>query len=126
MSAIEIKPDGRTSYLRVDPGTVGNTYHWSSAGEYIGKIFFGDENQLILNIIAFDGQVPESLIPNYIGEHPDCLIEGFTACEKPDHCEWMNESRIKIILNHKGSVLVELLPRHSKEPLGGSFTVQGD
>lgn len=59
---------------------------------------------------VFDGVVPEVLIDRYLNEDPDCLVEGFKASAKATHCEWMSESRIKSIVNHMGSVLVELEP----------------
>ena len=60
--------------------------------------------------IAFEGRVPEMCIDNYVGCHPEHLIEGFTAMDKPEGCQWMCRSRIKSICNHQGSVLVLLEP----------------
>ncbi len=57
---------------------------------------------------AFDGQLPVSCIEQYIGGHPERLVEGFTVMVKPRGHDWMSRSRIKSIINHKGSILVQL------------------
>lgn len=60
--------------------------------------------------VAIDGQIPETMIDRYIGEPLEQLVDGFAAAEKPEGCGWMNQSVIKSIVNHMGSVLVELEP----------------
>jgi hypothetical protein len=90
---------------------IGNDREWLLDGLYFGKIFFIRHDQPILNTLAFDGQIPEDLIDDYIGEHPDRLIEGFSTSKKPaDSYEWMNDSHIEAIFHHNGTVLVELGP----------------
>lgn len=62
------------------------------------------------NSFAFDYTVPESFLPGLIGRDPERVVEGFTASDKPNGCRWMDNSRIKSIVNHLGSILVELEP----------------
>jgi hypothetical protein len=85
-----------------------------------GLVFFGSlppgdeppaprDADIYADSFAFDGQVPESCIDQYIGHHPDRLVEGFAAMPKPKGCDWMSGSVVKSITNHKGTILVQLV-----------------
>lgn len=110
---IEVSDDGTSEALMYDPH---DEYELLFC-EGVGSIHFlfevlGAERSKWTNKIAFDGMIAESLIPSYLGKHPDGLIEGFTESDKPEGFAWMGASRIKTIVNHRGSVMVELEPTH--------------
>jgi hypothetical protein len=71
-----------------------------------GEIYFSTDSDLYFFGFAFDGVIPESLIPGYIGCLPEQLVEGFNDLEKPRGCDRLVTRRITGIINHKGSVLV--------------------
>ncbi len=81
---------------------------------FFGSMPPGDEPpaprgaDLYADSFAFDGQLPVSCIEQYVGDHPERLVESFTDMIKPRGCDWMSRSRIKAITNHKGTIMVQL------------------
>jgi hypothetical protein len=81
---------------------------------FFGSMPVGDEPpaprfaDLYADSFAFDGQLPVSCIEQYVGDHPERLVEGFTDMIKPRGCDWMSRSRVKAITNHKGTIMVLL------------------
>lgn len=66
--------------------------------------------------VAVRGQIPETLIPECIGLHPERVIGGFTDATKPEGFEWMNSSHITAIFNECGVLFLILAPDQGEAP----------
>jgi hypothetical protein len=86
----------------------GSKVYGVAPAKKVGELYFSTDPLFYRFAFAFDGQIPESLIPGYIGGLPEQLVEGFNDLEKPWGCDRLGIRRIKSIVNYQGSVLVNV------------------